>query len=254
MHVVRRFRYGIDGETEAVAGDSVCHIAPCQLRCDQSIAQQQIARCMMPSGETVGAVSGSAKFWSEWQDLNLRPPRPERGGPRGSSMFSGKFNNVRPRSFGVGFVISVGKLSGRAEGIDGGLLRPVDTRDRAAIERAIAGFAAAPNGGMIVTPSATVSGNREVIVALASQHKLPAVYPYRYMVTSGGLNAYGPDPIGQYGRAAGYVDRIFKGEKPADLPVQAPTKFDLVINLRTAKSLDLTMPPSLLAAANEVIE
>src|SRR5262249_4149229 len=79
MHVVRRFRYGIDGETEAVAGDSVCHIAPCQLRCDQSIAQQQIARCMMPSGETVGAVSGSAKFWSEWQDLNLRPPRPERG-------------------------------------------------------------------------------------------------------------------------------------------------------------------------------
>src|SRR5262249_28592489 len=101
---------------------------------------------------------------------------------------------------------------------------------------------------------ATVSGNREVIVALASQYKLPAVYPYRYMVTSGGLIAYGPDPIDQYWRAAGYVDRIFKGEKPADLPVQAPTKFDLVINLRTAKSLDLTMPPSLLAAANEVIE
>jgi len=133
-------------------------------------------------------------------------------------------------------------------------LRPVDTRDRAAIERAVASFAATPNGGMIVTPSATVSGNREVIVALASQHKLPAVYPYRYMVTSGGLIAYGPDPIDQYWRAAGYVDRIFKDEKPADLPVQAPTKFDLVINLRTAKSLDLTIPPSLLAAANEVIE
>jgi putative tryptophan/tyrosine transport system substrate-binding protein len=132
-------------------------------------------------------------------------------------------------------------------------LRPVDTRDRAAIERAVAAFAAVANGGMI-TPSATVSGNREAIVTLASQHKLPAVYPYRYMVTSGGLIAYGPDPIDLYRRAAGYVDRIFKGEKPADLPVQAPTRFELVINLRTAKSLDLTIPPSLLAAADEVIE
>jgi ABC-type uncharacterized transport system substrate-binding protein len=133
-------------------------------------------------------------------------------------------------------------------------LRPVDTRDRAAIERAVAGFAAIANGGMIVTPSATVSGNREVIVALASQHKLPAVYPYRYMVTSGGLISYGPDPMDLYRRAAGYVDRIFKGEKPGDLPVQAPTKFDLVINLKTAKSLGLTISPTLLTRADEVIE
>src|SRR5215813_11179964 len=97
MHVVRRFRYGIDGETEAVAGDSVSHIAPCQLRCDQSIAQQQIARCMMPSGETVGAVSGSAKFWSEWQDLNLRPPRPERCVSLRAPRFYGHFCRVRSR-------------------------------------------------------------------------------------------------------------------------------------------------------------
>jgi len=133
-------------------------------------------------------------------------------------------------------------------------LRPVDTRDRAAIEHAVTAFATGTNGGMVVTPSATVSGNRDLIVALASQHKLPAVYPYRYMVTSGGLIAYGPDPIDQYQRAAGYVDRIFKGEKPADLPVQAPTKFALVINLKAAKALGLSIPQPLLASADEVIE
>ena len=134
-------------------------------------------------------------------------------------------------------------------------LRPADTRDAASIERAVAAFASNANaGGMIVTPSATVSGNRELIVELAARHKLPAVYPYRYMVTSGGLIAYGPDPIDMNRRAAGYVDRILKGEKPADLPVQAPTKFALVINLKSAKGLGLTVPPSLLASADEVIE
>jgi putative tryptophan/tyrosine transport system substrate-binding protein len=134
-------------------------------------------------------------------------------------------------------------------------LRPADTRDAASIERAVATFASNTNtGGMIVTPSATVSGNRELIVELATRHKLPAVYPYRYMVASGGLIAYGPDPIDLNRRAAGYVDRILKGEKPADLPVQAPTKFALVINLKSAKALGLTVPPSLLASADEVIE
>jgi ABC-type uncharacterized transport system substrate-binding protein len=134
-------------------------------------------------------------------------------------------------------------------------LRPADTRDPSGIERAIAAFAAsASGGGMIVTPSATVSGNRELIVALASRHKLPAVYPYRYMVTSGGLIAYGPDPIDQYRRAAGYVDRILHGEKAADLPVQAPTKFSLIVNLKAAKALGLTIPSGLLASADEVIE
>jgi putative ABC transport system substrate-binding protein len=134
-------------------------------------------------------------------------------------------------------------------------LRPVDTREAAGVERAVAAFAAsAPGGGMIVTPSATVSGNRELIVALASRHQLPAVYPYRYMVTSGGLIAYGPEPIDQYRHAAGYVDRILKGEKAADLPVQAPTKYSLIVNLKTAKALGLTVSSGLLASADEVID
>ena len=133
-------------------------------------------------------------------------------------------------------------------------LRPADTRDAAGIERAVAAFAASTDaGGMIVTPSATVSGNRELIVALAARYKLPAVYPYRYMVTSGGLIAYGPDPMDQYRRAAGYVDRILKGEKAADLPVEAPTKFSLIVNLAAAKALGLTIPQSILATA-DVIE
>src|SRR5262245_504874 len=122
------------------------------------------------------------------------------------------------------------------------------------IERAIAAFARQPNGGLIMTASTTAASRRDVLVPLISREKLPAIYPYRYYAASGGLFSYGPDTVDPYRRAAGYVDRILKGEKPADLPVQAPTKYELVINLKTAKALGLTVPPSLLARADQVIE
>jgi putative tryptophan/tyrosine transport system substrate-binding protein len=133
-------------------------------------------------------------------------------------------------------------------------LSPVDVRDATEIERAVTAFADGPNGGLIATASALTAIHRELIIALATRHKLPAVYPFRYYVTSGGLISYGPDTVDQYRLAARYVDRILKGEKPADLPVQAPTKYELVINLKTAKALGLDVPPSLLARADEVIE
>ena len=133
-------------------------------------------------------------------------------------------------------------------------LKPVDIRDRSAIERALASFARSPNGGLIVTVTPAAAVHRHLIITLAARHRLPAVYGYRYFVMDGGLISYGPDTIDQYRRAAGYVDRILKGEKPADLPVQAPTKYELVINLKTAKTLGLEVPPTLLARADEVIE
>jgi putative ABC transport system substrate-binding protein len=131
---------------------------------------------------------------------------------------------------------------------------PLGLRDAGEIERGITAFAGGSNGGLIVTPSALAWVQRELIITLATRHRLPAVYALRFFVTGGGLISYGPDPADQYRRAAGYVDRILKGEKPADLPVQAPTKYDLVINLKSAKALGLTVPPQLLARADEVIE
>jgi putative ABC transport system substrate-binding protein len=131
---------------------------------------------------------------------------------------------------------------------------PLNTRDAGEIERAIAAFARSPNGGLIVTGSALANVHRNLIIALAASHKLPAVYFERFFVTAGGLISYGPDFLDQYRRAAGYVDRILKGEKPADLPVQAPTKYELAINLKTAKNFGLDMPTPVLARADEVIE
>jgi putative ABC transport system substrate-binding protein len=133
-------------------------------------------------------------------------------------------------------------------------LRPLGVRDAGEIERAITGFARSPNGGLIVTGSTLVVVHRNLIVTLAARHKLPAVYYERMFAAAGGLISYGPDQIDQYRQAAGYVDRILRGEKPADLPVQAPTKYDLVLNLKTAKAMGLTVPETLLARADEVIE
>jgi len=131
---------------------------------------------------------------------------------------------------------------------------PINMRDAAEIERAVAAFARSSNGGLIVTAGAAAIAGRELLPALAAKYKLPAVYPARDFVTSGGLVSYAADLIDQYRRAASYVDRILRGEKPADMPVQAPTKYELVVNLKTAKALGLTMPASVLTRADEVIE
>jgi putative ABC transport system substrate-binding protein len=135
-------------------------------------------------------------------------------------------------------------------------VKPVaaEVRDPPDIERVIAAFAREPNGGLLAVPAFTASMHRAVIFQLALRHRLPAVYPFRFFAVDGGLASYGPDQVEQYRRAAGYADRILRGAKPADLPVQAPTKFDLVINLRTAKAIGIDVPPTLLARADEVIE
>jgi putative ABC transport system substrate-binding protein len=133
-------------------------------------------------------------------------------------------------------------------------LRPVDVHDAGEIERALAAFAQGSNGGMVVIGSPSAAIHRGLITALAAKHRLPAVYNTRLFTDAGGLISYGPDFLEQHRRAAGYVDRILKGEKPADLPVQAPTKYELVINLKTAKALGLEIPSSVLARADEVIE
>jgi putative ABC transport system substrate-binding protein len=133
-------------------------------------------------------------------------------------------------------------------------LRTVGVRDAGDIERAITAFARSSNGGLIVTGSPLTALHRKLIIALVARHRLPAVYPFRYFPTSGGMISYGPDTTDPFRRAAGYIDRILKGEKPADLPVQAPTKYELVINLKTARALGLDIPATVLARADEVIE
>ena len=136
-------------------------------------------------------------------------------------------------------------------GID---VSPINVHNSDEIERAVTAFARTANGGLIVTASGSSAVHRKLIISLAARHKLPAVYYRRLYVADGGLISYGPDYVDQYRQAAGYVDRILKGEKPADMPVQTPTKYELVINLKTAQGLGLTIPPSLLARADEVIE
>jgi putative ABC transport system substrate-binding protein len=152
---------------------------------------------------------------------------------------------------GIGQFAVIQAMASPSLGVE---LSPIDVRDGGEIERDVAALAREPSGGLIMTASTVTVVHFKLIIMLAARHRLPAVYPFRYFVASGGLISYGPDPTDQFRRAAGYVDRILKGEKAADLPVQAPTKYELAINLKTAKTLGLTVSPSLLARADQVIE
>jgi putative ABC transport system substrate-binding protein len=157
---------------------------------------------------------------------------------------------LRDLTIGIAFLAAIQAVA-PALGVE---LTPIGIRDAVEVERAVTAFARGSTDGMIVPPSTPALAHRELIATVAARHKLPAVYGFRYMVTAGGLLSYGPNTVDQFRRAAGYVDRILKGEKPADLPVQAPTKAELVINLKTARAIGIEIPPTLLARADEVIE
>ena len=198
-----------------------------------------VARLARPGGNTTGFTAFEYSLSGKWFEL---------------------FREIAPNltriailrdpatAAGIGQFAVIQAMAGGVE------LSPIGVRDGGEIERGVAAFAREPNGGLIVTASSAAGVHRELIIRLAARHGLPAVYPFRAFVTSGGLISYGPDPTDQFRRAAGYVDRILKGEKAADLPVQAPTKYELAINLKTAKALGLTMSPSLLAQVDQVIE
>ena len=176
------------------------------------------------------------------------------GRHRGRSGISAPHEGVPAGAGAVGVASGIGQLGAIQSAAPslGMEARPVNVRDVDEIERNIAALAHSSNGGVVVTASPEASRHRDLIVTLTARHRLPAVYPYRSFIIDGGLISYGPDMVDQYRRAAGYVGRILKGEKPADLPVQAPTKFELVINLKTAKALELDVSPQLLARVDEV--
>jgi putative tryptophan/tyrosine transport system substrate-binding protein len=200
-----------------------------------------IANLARPGGNITGFLSFEYGLSGKWLEL-LRQIAP--------SVTRAAIIRDADISGGIGQFAAIASMA-PSLGVDA---VPVNVRDPSEIERELAGFARSPNGSLIVTGSAGSLIHRDLLVRLAAQHKLPAVYYERLYVTAGGLISYGPDQVDQYRRAAGYVDRILKGEKPADLPVQAPTRYELVINLKTAKALGLEIPPSVLARADEVIE
>jgi len=201
-----------------------------------------------PGGNTTGFIQFEYSFAGKWMELlkEVAPSVTRVGVLREPA--AGVLREPAAAAIGQWAMIQAVAQSLGAE------LKPIDARDADELERSITAFARAPNGGLIVAVSAAALTHRDLIIALAARYRLPTVYAYRVFVTYGGLMTYGPDIPSQYRRAAGYVDRILKGEKPGDLPVQAPTKYELVINLKTAKALGLEVPPSLLARADEVIE
>jgi putative ABC transport system substrate-binding protein len=200
-----------------------------------------VASLARPGGNATGFISSEFSFSGKWLELlkQIAPQVTRVGVIRDSAIASQ-----------IGFL---GGIQSVAPGLDVEV-RPIDLSDVDEIEHAVETLARNSNGGLIVTPSGRAVLHRERIVKLAAQHGLPAVYPFRHFAAGGGLVSYGADTIYIYQQVARYIDRILKGEKPAELPVQAPTKYELVINLKTAKALNLTVPPTLLARADEVIE
>ena len=194
-----------------------------------------------PGGNTTGFMNSEYSLSGKWLELlNQIAPSVTR-----TAVLKDPNNPAGSAQFGAI------QVAAQSRGLE---VTPVNVGDPREIERSIGAFARSANGGLIVTSSASVSLHHNLIIALAARYKLPAVYSNRFNVTGGGLISYGPEYVDQYRRAADYVDRILKGVKPADLPVQAPTKYELVINLKTAKALGLTIPPSVLTRADEVIE
>ena len=194
-----------------------------------------------PGGNATGFLFGDYSLSGKWLEL-LKQIAP---GVTQVAVFRDPANTSGTGQFGA---IQAVALSLRVE------VKAVDTRDTGEIERAVAAFARTPNGGLIVTAAPWAQFHRDLIITLAAKHRLPAVYGFRSFIVAGGLISYGPNVYDQFRLAAGYVDRILKGERPADLPVQQATKFELIINLKTAKALGLTIPETLLATADEVIQ
>ena len=201
-----------------------------------------VASLSRPGGNTTGFLSFEYSLSGKWLELlkEIAPHLTRVAVLRDPALAAG-----------IGQFAAIQAMAPRSSGVE---LTTIDVRDPGEIERAITAFAAARNGGLIVTGSQSSVIHRNLIISLALRYGQPNIYPYRYYPASWGLASYGPDPIDEHKRAAGYVDRILKGEKPADLPVQAPTKYELVINLATAKKLGLDVPPTFLARADEVIE
>jgi len=201
-----------------------------------------VASLARPGGNTTGFSAFEYSLAGKWLELlkELAPNLTRVAVLRDSSLAAG-----------IGQYAAIQALAPPSLGVE---LTPIDVQDPSEIERAITAFAREPNSGLIVTGSTGAVVRRNRIIALALKYHLPNVYGFRYYPASGGLASYGPDPIDVHKRAAAYVDRVLKGEKPADLPVQAPTKYELVINLKTAKALGITVPQAVLARADEVIE
>ena len=230
------------GTPSVTAVQSVAHTVPIVfVEVSDPVAAGLVETLAHPGGNTTGFMNSEHSLSAKWLDL-LKQIAP------GVTRAAVLRDSADPAGIAQ---FSVLQAIAQSRGVE---VSPVSVRDAGEIERAVAALARSVNGGVIETPSAGISVNRELIITLAARYKLPAVYADRYRAISGGLISYGPDRVEQHRGAAGYVDRILKGGKPADLPVQAPTKYQLVINLKTAKAIGLTMPAALLASADEVIE